>query len=545
MLKTLDEIRAEGFTEETLKIVRTDIETSYASVPNDPVSFAIALSGSAFNGDARTWRGEVDLAKSITAAEVSAALRTFTNKDAQISVVTPGARNSNYPPVIANSTGASTLEATATRADIVIPEIALEASAAVVFPQSETRKLASGATLVVYKIEDPAKVGISLITPGGGLDAPAGLSDLAMAVSSRGVGTLSLAAVDERYRASGITVNGGSGRHYSQMRGSAPIQNFETLATQFAEAILQPRFEAQEWAAAIDQTVNAVEASKKSPGYIATKKLREAIYPAGAAELIEPEVAALKQLKSADANALFLQQMRPDNAIFHIASSLPVETVVATLDKAFAGWTAKANPTPLKGYSRPEVKEVRLTSQVDAATQTSILAALPAPDEGTIQSVAFGLATQVLGGDVSSRLNQVLREDKGWSYNIGASVNGDKGRNNSLLLISTTVQSDRTEVSIKEIRRIIAALAAEPITTEEFETARRTIKAQFLNAFDSAPGMAGFAGALFSQGYELADLQRYLGNVEAVTLEQVNEQAKIIADSPVALSIAGDKALMQ
>jgi zinc protease len=546
MRKTLDEMRSEGFTEETLKIVRTDIETGYASVRGNPVGYAMALVESAANGDARTWRGEVDISKTVTADEVSAALRTFPNDTAQVSTIIPGGRNTNYPPTIANSSGTSAAEVTAARADVVIPEITMEDAAAIVFPQSETRTLASGATLVAYKIEDPAKVGISLITKGGSLaDTTVGLSDLAMALNSRGVGDLSLADVDKRYRESGISVYGGAGRHYSQIIASAPVANFEMLATQLAEAILDPRFDTKEWAATLDQTVNGIEAANKSPDYQAMKKLRQALYATGALELREPDAAAVKALKSEDANALFAARMRPDQTVFHVASNLPVDTVVAALDKAFLNWKAVGEPSVFPDYSRPIAKTIRLETQVNGATQTSILAALPAPDEGTAQSIAFGLAAQVLGGDAGSRLNRVLREEKGWSYGIGSSVNGDKGRNNSLLLVSTTVQADHTEDSIKEIRRIIAELADRPVTADEFETARRTIKSQFLNAFDSAPGMAGFAGSLYSQGYQLADLKKYLDDIESITLEEVNAQAKIIAQSELALSIAGDKALMK
>lgn len=542
---TLATMREKGFTEETLKIVRKDIETGYASVPSNPVGFAIALSESASNGDARTWRGEVEIANSVNAAEVSSALRSFKETDAQVSIITPGPRNTNYPAVIANSTGTSSAEPTTARADIVIPDIALSKAAALIIPPSETRKLASGATLFTYTIDDPAKVGISLTTSGGSLDAPVGLADLAMATNARGVGDLSLSAIDERYRASGININGGTGRHFSQLRGSAPAQNFEVLVKEFAKAVLQPRFDAQEWAAAIDQTVTGVEASRKAPGFFAMQKLRAALYPVAAPELIEPEVPALKLLKSEDAKALYAARMRPDTAVFHVASNMPIDQIATALDGAFAGWTALPNSVPLKGYSVTSVKDGRFDSQVDGATQTTIIAALPAPNEGTPEAIVYGLAVQVLGGDSGSRLNTVLREEKGWSYGVGASVNGEKNRNNSLLLISTTVQADHTEDSVKEIRTIVQDLATKPITSEELDTAKRTTKAQFLDAFNSAPAMAGFASALYSQGYDLSDLQGYLDKVESVDLQQVNAAAKQIATSPMALSIAGDKAIMK
>ena len=152
---------------------------------------------------------------------------------------------------------------------------------------------------------------------------------------------------------------------------------------------------------------------------------------------------------------------------------------------------------------------------------------------------------QVLGGDANSRLNKVLREEKGWSYGIGAQSVGEKDRNNSLLYVSTTVQADHTEASIAEIRKIIAELATKPVTDEEFQSAKRTVRAQFLNAFESAPVMASFAASMASQEYALKDLQEYLAELDTVTLAQVNAQAAVIAKSPIALSIAGDKATMK
>ena len=181
-------MQAKGFSEDTLKIVRTEIETSYASVPTDPLSLGIILAQSAQDGDARAWKREIRTAKTVTAEDVSKAFRDFKFETALVSVINPGPRNTDYPPVIAGSTGVSNTQVVAARAEIVIPEIAMEKAADVVLPASETRKLASGATLVSYKIEDPAKVGFFMVVKGGDNDAPISLSNLAMAVTQRGAG---------------------------------------------------------------------------------------------------------------------------------------------------------------------------------------------------------------------------------------------------------------------------------------------------------------------------------------------------------------------
>ncbi len=541
----LHEMRSEGVSEDALKVVRTDFETGYDQVPSSALGFAMQLSESAREGDARKWRSDVDLAKTVTAQEVTEALRGFADETALVSTVKPGARNTAYPPSIANSTGTSMLVATAARPEVMIPEISVEDAAALVFPMTEMRKLKSGATLITYHIEDKAQVGIAISVKGGKVDAPVGLARLGMAVDSRGAGDLTLSELGVRFRESGIAIYGSAESHYSQIIATAPVKAFDKAVAELADVVLHPRFDSKEWAAAVDQTVNYVESSRKSPDYLAGRKLIEALYPAGSPEAREPDAAALRVLKSSDAKALFSGRMRPDHAVFHVASNLPADRVAAALDKAFADWTASGNPSPFNGYARPLVKNVRLDSQADGATQAAIVAALPAPDEGSAESTPFGIAVQALGGGANSRLNMELREEKGWSYGIGAQVTGERGRKNSLLYVSTAVQADHTEDSIAAIRKIIADLATKPLTEEEFLSAKRSIRTQFLDAFDSAPKMAGFAVSMAAQEYGIADLQSYLKELDAATLEQVNVQAARIAVSPVALSVAGDKAAMK
>lgn len=541
----LETIRAEGISEETLKVVRTDFETGFDRIPASPISFAMQLAQSALRGDARAWRAEVDISKTVTADDVTAALRGFADKTAQVSVITPGARNTSYPPAIANSTGISKTETVASRPEVDIPEIAIAEAAALVFPKTETRRLASGATLVAYHIDDAAQAGIAISAKGGRVDAPVGLARLGMAVDARGAGDLPLHELSLRFRESGISIWGSADTHYSQIVAIAPVAKFDVMATQLADVVLRPRFDDKEWAAALDQIVNEVQSSAKLPDHQAGRKLIMALYPAGSPEAREPDVATLKVLKSGDAKLLFERLMRPEQIVFHVASNLPFDQVAAVLDKAFAAWKPYGAAAPLNGYNRPMVQDMRIDTQIDGATQSAITAALPAPDEGSKDSTPFGLAVQVLGGDANSRLNKILREEKGWSYGISAQATGEKGRDNSLLFVSTTVQADHTEVSISVIRKIIAGLATEPITEEEFQSARRTLRAQFLSAFDSAPVMAGFAASMAAQEYSLDDLRDYLAELDTVTLAQVNAQAAAIAKSPITLSVAGDKAVMK
>jgi zinc protease len=545
MRSAFDGIKAKGVSDDMLKVVRADFESGYESIPSNPVGFGFTLAESAKTGDARAWKRELDWSKTVTADEVTAALRSFNLNAAQVAIVEPGVRNTSFPPVIANSTGNSTAQVVEARPEIAMPEFVVEKSTSAVFPQSETRKLASGATLVTYKVQDEAKVGVSLVIKGGDIDAPTGLSDLGMSITSRGAGDLPLPEMDSSYRAQGINLYGSSGRRFSYISASSPRAKFNDLAAQLADIIMRPRFDDAEWAALLAQEATEIEANKKRPDYVAGRKLQELLYPAGALETRERDASAIKLFKSKDAKSLYLARMHPGSTTFHVASNLSADEVAAALNNAFDGWTGSGNPGPFDGGNQPAVRESRIDTDMPGATQTMIIAAMPSSDETAAERAAFQIAVDVLGAGTNSRLNASLREEKGWSYGVSASVDGEKRKNHSLLYISASVQNDRSEESIAEIRRILSGMKTNPVTDAEFKAAQQTLQARYLRLFDDAPGSAGTAAYTSAAGYTMADLREELMAVENVTLADINRQAAIIAESPMAISVAGDKSKMK
>ena len=546
LFAALETTQKNGLTQEALETVYKEYETGYASAAANPLWFGMMLTGEAMSsGDARQWQKELVIGKTIPVSEVTAALRRFSKDTVLVSTVEPGPRKTDYPPVLANSTGFSLSTPAAARPDVVIPEFVSQTAAALVFPATETRKLASGATLVTYKIDDPANVGMTMVLKGGGVDAATGLSNLAMGVENRGAGALSYPEFDQKLRATGIRLFGGSDRYASTIFANAPLKQFDAMCSLLAEAVLRPRFDDKEWNAAIGKEVNNLAQYQKNVEYQARRSLSRALYPTGVPEAREASSAGLKALKMDDAKALFAARTRPENVTIHVASSMAPENIAAALNKAFAGWKASGAAEKYMAPSRMAIRPVELETQVQGATQASIIAILPAPEFGTLDYAAFDLAADILGGGFRSRLNQSLREEKGWSYGISADAGDDKAHSNPRLLISTTVEAAHMRSSINEIKRVVAELATRPVTEDELQAARRVKLAQFLQSFESAQDMAMFAGSWAAADFTPDDIQTYMKHIEMITLKDVNRQAAIIADSPMAISFAGDKAVMR
>ena len=538
LLAAFENIRKSGVTPAVVKTVQADFESGYSSIPSNPLSYAIALAGVADEVDPRDWRFELEISNTVNADDINAVLVELAPDKAQVSIIKPGPRTQEYPPVIAQSSGVSAPLKFTPRAELQLPAPTEQAAAALVLPGLTEIRLDSGAMLNHYQVDDPAKAAVAVLIEGGIADAPPGLADFALNVHDRGAGDLSAAALNARMRDQGISIFGNSGLHTSQIVATGPASNMDQIATQLAEMVMRPRFDADDWAAAVNKTVNSIASAQNQPDYRAGRTLASRIYPPGSPEAHVPDVDVVRALKLEDAKQLFWARMRPERMTFHVAATAPAQTVAAALNKAFAGWRAEGPAKPLAGYTTPAIRGEQIDTAVDGATQAAIMAALPAPEEGTRESVAFGLVVRVLGGNADSRLNAVLREEKGWSYGINASAYGTKGRDDAILYVATSVQADKADESVEEINRVIKRLAENPVTEAELQAAQRTALAEFSSSFWTATETAMFAMSVASAGYTFKDMAEYLVQLESISLEEVNRQAAIIAASPMTISVA-------
>ncbi len=78
--------------------------------------------------------------------------------------------------------------------------------------------------------------------------------------------------------------------------------------------------------------------------------------------------------------------------------------------------------------------------------------------------------SHILGGYFGSRLMKNIREDKGLTYGISASIHGLK--EDSFLIIGADVNRENTELAFTEIRKELKELRSAPVPADELETTR-------------------------------------------------------------------------
>jgi len=131
------------------------------------------------------------------------------------------------------------------------------------------------------------------------------------------------------------------------------------------------------------------------------------------------------------------------------------------------------------------------------AVQTQLLIGRTGPDRHDPVWPALVLGTYCLGGTLTSRLDRVLREEKGYTYGVRASQQvlrspapgGAAGA--SVLAISGSVDTASTGPALADLWAVLRKLAAEGLTEAERDTAVQNLVGVAPLRYERAASVAG------------------------------------------------------
>jgi zinc protease len=157
-----------------------------------------------------------------------------------------------------------------------------------------------------------------------------------------------------------------------------------------------------------------------------------------------------------------------------------------------------------------------------------------APDFHSVQVMAT-----ILGGLFNSRLQMNLREEKGYTYGIGAGY--DMRRGAGPFSVRTAVQTAATVPAISEILSELRRIRETEVTPAELAAARDYLVGVFPLRFETPGAVVAALGGLFIHSLPDDELARYRHEIEGVTIEDVQKAAwDHIAPGRLAIVAVGD-----
>jgi zinc protease len=190
---------------------------------------------------------------------------------------------------------------------------------------------------------------------------------------------------------------------------------------------------------------------------------------------------------------------------------------------AFGGLSSGANKAVT--YQSPAALSFNEAIQKEGSVQASIRTGKKSLLRGEPDYPFVIFAAHILGGYFGSRLMKNIREEKGLTYGIYASI--QPLQNESFILIGADVNKENVELTLTEIRKEIRDLRTQKISAEELETAKNhfigSLQAEITTPFAHADKIKTiFLSGLSKNFYQ--DIILRINDITPEKIQDVTEQ---------------------
>jgi len=187
---------------------------------------------------------------------------------------------------------------------------------------------------------------------------------------------------------------------------------------------------------------------------------------------------------------------------------------------------------------KPEPRTVYLVDKPGAA-QSVIRIGWAGVPRSTPDFFAIEVLNTVLGGSFTSRLNQNLREEHGYTYGAGSGFDMRLGA--GPFLATASVQTDKTAEAITEFFKELEGIR-QPVPAGELEKAKNYVALSYPGQFETTRDIAGQLGEQIVYGLPQDYFSTYIDRIQAVTADDVaRAAATYITPDRFAVVVVGDR----
>ncbi len=215
------------------------------------------------------------------------------------------------------------------------------------------------------------------------------------------------------------------------------------------------------------------------------------------------------------------------------AGDVEHDAVAEAIEDRFVGREGGAPPTrtPPPPGSLPLRVERRQTEQAH------LVFGLRAPERRSPERYNLAVLNHALGGGLSSRLFQEVREARGLAYSIGSDrvAYEDTGA----MAVSVGTAPEHVAEVLGLVRSELDDLQQDGITERELEVAKGHLRADLLLSLEDSGSRMGRIGAGLLLHGEVLSIEELLERIAAVTSAGVAETASRVFDGPRSLAVVG------
>ncbi|MFG1604291.1 M16 family metallopeptidase [Actinoplanes sp. NPDC049265] len=257
--------------------------------------------------------------------------------------------------------------------------------------------------------------------------------------------------------------------------------------------------------------------------------------------LISGTEATISPMTRTQINSFYRKRYLPPRIVIAAAGHLDHATVVRLVRKALAGTaldTPAAPPESRRASGRKvRTLPVRTIVRPRDTEQAHLVLGGPGISRLDQRRFALGVLNNVLGGGMSSRLFQEIREKRGLAYSVYSydTQYADAG----VFGVYAGCAPGKVDEVLDLTRAELASVAAKGVTAEEVARGKGMVKGAYvLGLEDTGSRMSRIAKSELLYD-DLMPVDELLARVDAVTLDDVNQVASELLGAPMSLAVVG------
>lgn len=371
-------------------------------------------------------------------------------------------------------------------------------------PAPQVLKTANGMTVWLVERHALPMVAVTLTIPYGSASDPrgkAGLAHITADMLDEGAGKRDAVTVSTAINDLGASLATGAGVDGSLVSLVTLKKNLKPAFEIFGDVVVHPELDAKEWKRVSSLWKNDLQKRAQDAGAVARVAMSAALYGRGspyghpsnglAATAAKIDLPAVK--------AFYAAHYRPDKATLVVVGDVTRGEVEQLVTTTFGKWkapakTAEAMPEATLRSDRPKlvlVDRPDAPQSVIAVVRDGVAASDP-------KAPLLDLVNTALGGSFTSRLNQDLREEHGWSYGAGSRF--VETRSKGAFLAVASVMTEVTGQALQAMVGDLDKMATGGLTPEELQKVRAQDRADLLQTYETVGGISRRLGALSMLG---------------------------------------------
>ncbi len=396
------------------------------------------------------------------------------------------------------------------------------------FPAFEKRVLPNGLTVYALEYHEQPVVSLRLLITAGAENDPTDLPGVASFTANllnKGTKTRSATQIAEAIDQVGGSLEASADMESTMLSTSALTDSLELAFELMTDILMNPAFAQQELARAQQQAISGMTADMQDPDFIADAAFQRVIYghhPYG--HLENGTLTSTPKIRREDLIRFHETYYAPNTSALAIVGDLSTSEAFKLAEHWFGSWTKKDVQRPAApDVPKLEGRQVVVIDKPDAV-QTEIRVGHTTVRRKDPDYFNVLVASYVLGGSGSGRLNQALRVERGLTYGAYATIQPRRGPGSFYSTADT-----RTEKTIEALNLLLEQIQkfrAREIPADELQNAKSFLVGSFPLSIEVPNDLATRLTTVFL--YDLGDdyLKTYRDRLTTVSAADVLRVAK-------------------